>query len=82
MPATATHDQIEQTLTEELAKLGPEPEEISRDATFESLDVDSLDLVELGQVVEDRYGVKLEGDDLKDLRTVGDAIDLVASRTA
>jgi len=82
MPATATPDQVEQTVIDELAKLGPEPEEITRDATFESLDVASLDLVELGQVVEDRYGVKLEGDDMKDLRTVGDAIDLVASRVA
>jgi acyl carrier protein len=82
MPATATPDQVEQTITEELAQLGPEPEEITRDATFESLDVDSLDLVELSQIVEDRYGIKLEGDDLKDLRTVGDAIDLVASRAA
>jgi acyl carrier protein len=82
MTTTATPDQVEQTLTEELAKLGPEPEEITRDATFEALDVDSLDLVELSQVVEDRYGVKLEGDDMKDLRTVGDAIDLVASRVA
>lgn len=82
MPATVTPDQVEQTIADELAKLGPEPEEITRDATFEALDVDSLDLVELGQIVEDRYGVKLEGDDLKGLHTVGDAIDLVASRAA
>jgi acyl carrier protein len=82
MPTTITPDQIEQTLAEELSKLGPEPEQITRDATFESLDADSLDLVELGQVVEERYGVKLEGDDLKDLNTFGDAVDLVASRLA
>jgi acyl carrier protein len=82
MPTTTTPDQIQQTLAEELSKLGPEPEQITRDATFESLDVDSLDLVELGQVVEERYGVKLEGDDLKDLNTFGDAVDLVASRSA
>jgi acyl carrier protein len=82
MPTTITPDQIEQTLAEELSKLGPEPEQITRDATFESLDADSLDLVELGQVVEERYGVKLEGDDLKDLNTFGDAVDLVASRSA
>jgi acyl carrier protein len=80
MPATATPDQIEQTLTEELAKLGPEPEEISRDATFESLDVDSLDLVELGQIVQDEYGVEIKGEDMPKLKTVGDVVELIAER--
>jgi acyl carrier protein len=79
---TATPDKVEQTITESLAEFGPEPDDIKRDATFEQLDVDSLDLVELGQVIEDRFGVKLEGDDVKDLKTVGDAIDLVVKRAA
>ena len=42
-------------------------------ATFEELDIDSLDLVELAQVVEEEYGVVLKGEDMKDLKTVGDA---------
>ena len=47
---------------------------------FEDLDVDSLDLVELAQIVEDEYGVELKGDDIKDVKTVGDVIDLVVAR--
>ena len=39
---------------------------------FEDLDVDSLDLVELAQIVEDEFGVELDGDDVKDVKTVGD----------
>ena len=54
--------------------------EITREATFEELDVDSLDLVELAQIVEDEYGVELKGDDVKDLKTVGDVIELVVAR--
>jgi acyl carrier protein len=46
----------------------------------ETLDIDSLDLVELAQVVEDEYGVVLKGEDMKDLKTVGDSIDLIVSR--
>ena len=47
-----------------------------------TLDVDSLDLVELSQVVEDEFGIELKGEDIKDLKTVGQAIDLVVSRAS
>jgi acyl carrier protein len=63
-----------------LEEFGAEPDQINPDATFESLDIDSLDLVELAQIIEDEFGVELEGDDVKDLRTVGEAIDLVVAR--
>jgi acyl carrier protein len=56
--------------------------DITRDATFEDLDVDSLDLAELSQIIEDEYGVRLKGDDIGKIKTVGDAIDLVVSRAA
>ena len=52
------------------------------DATFEELDIDSLDLVELAQIVEDEYGVVLKGEDMKELKTVGDAVDLITERAA
>ncbi len=32
--------------------------------------------------VEDEFGVRLEPADMKDLKTVGDAIDLVVARAA
>ena len=82
MPTTITPDQIEQRMTDALVEFGPEREEIKRDATFESLDVDSLDLAELSQIIEDEYGVQLKGDDVGKIKTVGDAIDLVVSRGA
>jgi acyl carrier protein len=80
MPATATQETVEQTIVDAIAKLGPEPEDVTREATFEQLDVDSLDLVEVAQVVEEEFGVALKGEDMEKLRTVGDAIDLVVSR--
>jgi acyl carrier protein len=78
--ATVTNQQVEARVVETLASFGPDPDQISREATFEELDVDSLDLVELAQIVEDEYGVVLSGEDMKQLRTVGDAIDLIADR--
>ena len=41
-----------------------------------------LDLVEIAQIVEDEFGVELAGDDVKDLKTVGDVIDLVVAKAA
>ena len=78
--ATVTAEQVEARVVETLASFGPDADQISRGSTFEELDIDSLDLVELAQVVEDDYGVVLKGDDMKELKTVGDAIDLIVSR--
>jgi acyl carrier protein len=79
MPAITT-EQVEVRVIETLASFGPDPDQITRDATFEELDIDSLDLVELAQIVEDEYGVVLKGDDMKELKTVGDAIDLIVNK--
>jgi acyl carrier protein len=79
MPAV-TNQQVESRVVEALASFGPDADQITRDSTFEALDIDSLDLVELAQIVEDEYGVVLKGEDMKELQTVGDAIDLIVSR--
>ena len=78
--STVTAEQVEGRVVETLASFGPEADQSSRDSTFAELDIDSLDLVELAQVVEDDYGVVLKGEDMKELKTVGDAIDLIVSR--
>ncbi len=77
-----TPQQIEARVIEAIASFGPEPEDVTLDATFEALDVDSLDLVELGQIVQDEYGVELKSDDMPKLKTVGDAVDLIVSRAS
>ncbi len=81
MSAT-TRNEIQERVVEALASFGPDIDDIKPEATFEDLDIDSLDLVELAQIVEDEFGVVLKGEDMKELKTVGDAIDLIASRTA
>ena len=81
MPTTTlTPEAVEKTLTDAMQQFDVDPSEISRDATFEDLDVDSLDLTEMTQIIEEEYGVQLKGEDMKDIKTVGDAIDLVVSR--
>ena len=82
MAATATREEIESRVFAALEEFGAEPDQINPDATFESLDIDSLDLVELAQIVEDEYGVELKGDDVKDVKTVGEVIDLVVAKAS
>lgn len=54
--------------------------DVTPDATFEALGLDSLDVVELTLVLEEETGVKLEDEELEDVRTVQDAIDKVAAK--
>ena len=80
MATQVSTDNVEKTIYDGLVELGTERDDLSREATLESLDVDSLDLVELAQIVEDEYGVELKGYDVKDVKTVGEVIDLVVAK--
>jgi acyl carrier protein len=80
VPTQVTSEAVEKVIFDGLEEVGAEGE-VTRDATFEDLDVDSLDVVELAQIVEDEFGVELDGDAVKDVRTVGDVIDLVVARS-
>lgn len=80
MAATATPQAVEETVTESLVNFGADPESINRDATLEDIDIDSLDLVELTQVVEETYDIDLEGSDFKNIKTVGDVVDLIVEK--
>jgi acyl carrier protein len=82
MQTQATAQSVETVIFDGLVEVGADRQDITREATFEALDVDSLDLVELAQIVDDEFGVELAGDDVKDLRTVGEVIDLVVERAA
>jgi acyl carrier protein len=82
MSTTISKEQIEERVFKALEEFGAEPDQINRDAEFEALDVDSLDLVELAQIVEDDYGVQLKGEDMENLKTVGEAVDLVVAKAA
>lgn len=80
--STTSTSAIENTVMESLETFGANRDEITRDATWEELDIDSLDLTELAQVVEDQHGVTMEADDMKNIKTVGDAIDFITAKKA
>ena len=58
-----------------------DPDEVTRDASFrDTLEADSLDLVELLMAFEDEFGAAIPDEDVKTINTVGDAVDYIEKR--
>ena len=53
--------------------------EIALHSTFEDLDMDSIDAVDLAVSVEEEIGFQFESDDLVELRTLQDVVELIHS---
>jgi acyl carrier protein len=63
-------------ILEEVA--GVEPADVTPEKTFiDDLDVDSLSMVEVVVAAEEKFGVKIPDDDVKTLKTVGDAVSYI-----
>jgi acyl carrier protein len=63
--------------------LSVEPDAVVEDARFkEDLDADSLDLVELVMGLEERFDIAVPEEDLENVGTVGQAVDLVLAKVA
>lgn len=77
--ADAKPQEVESFVLDTLAEFGPDREELQRDATLEEVDLDSLDVVELSQVVEERYAVGLKPEVFTGSKTVGDLVDRVVA---
>lgn len=61
--------------------LSVEPDQVTERARFkEDLDADSLDLVELVMGLEERFDISVPEEELEDVTTVGQAVDLVLSK--
>lgn len=54
-------------------------EEITRDTTFESLGVDSLDIVEMTMDFEEKLGIELDMEDAK-IATFGELADYIEEK--
>ena len=78
-----TNTEVLQVIREELDAIKvPGALEATEDQSWQDLDVDSLDLVELVKALEDRFNVAIADGRLKAIRTVGDAVGLVQELAA
>ena len=57
---------------------GVDQAKVSADKSFlDYLEVDSLSMVEVVMAAEDKFGVKIPDEEVKNLRTVGDAVAFI-----
>ena len=57
---------------------GVPADQVSLEKTFvDDLDIDSLSMVEIAVAAQDKFGVEIPDDQLKDLKTVQDVVDYV-----
>jgi acyl carrier protein len=62
---------------------GVPADQVTPDKTFvDDLDIDSLSMVEIAVAAQDKFGVEIPDDQLKDLKTVQDVIDYVRRASA
>lgn len=75
-------DEVMQKVVSHLAEeLGVDAGSITERTNFrEDLDADSLDLYELVMELEDTYGVRMSEEEAAGIKTVGQAVDFVATR--
>jgi acyl carrier protein len=71
--ATPTADAVGKRIFESLVEFGADPERLEPDATLEELDIDSLDLFELGQILHQEFGLEVDPGDFENVTTLGDA---------
>jgi acyl carrier protein len=77
-----SRDQVLETFRNELKGFEVNPDEVTGASSFDGLGLDSLDVVELSVRVEDVYGIDIEEDDLEDVNTIDNAIDVVLKKIA
>lgn len=68
-------DDIESRIIELVAKSKNLPaSNVHTDTTFDELQIDSLDKINLSFAVEEMFGIEIPDDSLNSLKTVGDVI--------
>jgi acyl carrier protein len=76
---SAVHERVKELLVE---KFGVAEEDVRPEATFEELDLDSLDLVEFALAAEEELGVRISDEEAEGLETLDDAVKLLESKGA
>ncbi len=78
MDRSEIEERVRKVLAEQLAV---EESQVTAEARFaEDLNADSLDLTEAVLALEDEMGIEIPEDEMDNVKTVGQAIDMVASK--
>jgi acyl carrier protein len=79
----AQREEIFEVLKEHLVGRGVDGEKVTPEADLQKdLGMDSLDTVEMTVGLEDRFDIEIPDEELEDVQTVNDAIDLIQQKAA
>lgn len=62
-------------------QLDVDEEEVTMETSFEDLDADSLDIVELIMALEEEFGLEIPDEDAEKLTTVGAAVEYIEGKS-
>ncbi len=81
MPTT---EEIRSDLAEIVNEVaGTDTDDVQLDKSFvDDLDIDSLSMVEIVVAAEEKFGCSIPDDEVKNLKTVGDAVAFIERTTA
>ena len=79
---TGLHEQdvfekVKSVITEQL---GVEGEEVTSDTSFEDLNADSLDVVELIMAFEEEFELEISDEEAEKIQTIGEVVDYIKNR--
>jgi len=55
-------------------------DKLSIDTTFEDIDADSLDIVELVMALEEEFDLEISDQEIENIKTVGDVVKYIESK--
>ncbi len=61
-------------------QLGVDADEVTLETTFEDLNADSLDVVELVMAIEEEFDIEIPDEDAEKIRSVGAAVEYIKGK--
>lgn len=80
MTGLSEHDVFEKVKSIIIEQLGVGGEEVAVTTSFEELNADSLDVVELVMAFEEEFGLEISDEEAEKIQTVGQVVDFVKNR--
>ena len=63
-------------------QLDVDEEKVTKETTFEDIDADSLDVVELVMALEEEFDLEIADEEVENIKTVGDIVSYIEGKTA
>jgi acyl carrier protein len=79
MAVTIDVEKVGRRIQEALIEFGADPDEMKPEATLEELEIDSLDMFELAQILKQEFQIEVDPDDFEDVKTLGEAQEILLS---